>query len=51
VGRKKKARANCVQEVVESRNYRAHFDDRLKRRVASRVVEIPLINQKLKQLL
>jgi hypothetical protein len=50
VGRKRKARADFIQEVVDARNYRAHFNERLEGR-AARGVELHPINQKLTQLL
>ncbi len=50
VGRKKKARADFIQEVVNARNYRAHFDERLEGR-AARGVKLHPINQKLTLLL
>jgi hypothetical protein len=50
VGRKKKARADFIKEVVNARNYRAHFDERLEGR-AARGVNLHPINQKLTLLL
>jgi len=50
VGRKKKVRANFIDEVVNARNYRAHFPERLEGR-AARGAELHPFNVKLKKLL
>jgi ApeA N-terminal domain 1 len=47
---KKKARADFIREVVDARNYRVHFGERLEGR-AAKGAELHPINQKLKQLL
>jgi hypothetical protein len=50
VGRSKKSRANFIQEVVDGRHYRAHFDKRFEGK-ATRGVDLHPINQKLTKLL
>ncbi len=50
VGRKKKVRSDFIREVVDARNYRAHFGERLEDK-ASRGAELHPINLKLTKLL
>jgi hypothetical protein len=50
VGKSRKVRADFIDEVVDARNYRAHFPSRLEGR-AARGAELHPINQKLTKLL
>jgi hypothetical protein len=50
VGRKKKVRADFIRQVVDARNYRVHFGERLAGRAARGATLYP-INQNLTKLL
>src|SRR5215208_7125114 len=50
VGKKKQARADFIEKVVATRNYRTHFNEELESR-AARVEELYPITEKLKHLI
>ncbi len=50
VGKSKKTRAEFIRDVVDARNYRAHFGEKLEGK-ATRGAELQPINQKLTKLL